>query len=164
VLEDALDSAFVMLESKGSNVTLEAHIPPDLPMIPMDARRVRQVLTNLLSNAVKFTMEGEIHLIARLLDDDTIEFSVTDTGIGIPPDEMHRMFEAFERTRRAKQLGIEGTGLGLPISRYLVELHGGEMRVETAVGHGSTFSFTLPLHQTTEEANGRPPSPINERI
>jgi signal transduction histidine kinase len=109
-------------------------------------------------------MEGEIHLIARLLDNDSVEFSVTDTGIGIPPDEMNRMFEAFERTRRAKQLGIEGTGLGLPISRYLVELHGGEMRVETAVGHGSTFSFTLPLHQTIDEANGRPSSPINERI
>jgi signal transduction histidine kinase/HAMP domain-containing protein len=154
VLEDALDSAFVMLEGKGSNVALEAHIPPELPPIPMDARRVRQVLTNLLSNAVKFTMEGEIHLIVRLLDEDAIEFSVTDTGIGIPPEEMNRLFEAFERTKRAKQLGIEGTGLGLPISRYLVEAHGGEMRVETAVGHGSAFSFTLPLRHYVLETNG----------
>jgi two-component system sensor histidine kinase/response regulator len=154
VIEDALDSAFVMLESKGSSVTLEAHVPPNLPAIPMDARRVRQILTNLLSNAVKFTMEGEIHLIVRLLD-DALEFSVTDTGIGIPAEEMNKLFQAFERTKRAKQLGIEGTGLGLPISRYLVEAHGGEMRVETAVGHGSTFSFTLPLRQPVEDSNGR---------
>jgi signal transduction histidine kinase len=68
---------------------------------------------------------------------------------------MNRLFEAFERTKRAKQMGIEGTGLGLPISRYLVEAHGGEMRVETAVGHGSTFSFTLPLHHYVHETNGR---------
>ncbi len=152
VLEDALDSALVMVEGRGSKLNLEAHIQPNLPFIPMDARRVRQILTNLLSNAVKFTMEGEVHLIVRLLDDNTIEFSVTDTGMGIPPEEMNKLFEAFERTKRAKQLGIEGTGLGLPISRYLVEAHGGEMRVETAVGHGSTFSFTLPL--TVQEANG----------
>jgi signal transduction histidine kinase len=155
VLEDALDSALVMLDGKGSNIRLEAHIQPNLPFVPMDSRRIRQVLTNLLSNAAKFTMEGEIHLIVRLMDNDTVEFSVTDTGIGIPPEEMNKLFEAFERTKRAKQLGIEGTGLGLPISRYLVEAHGGEMRVETAVGHGSTFSFTLPLVQLVEESNGR---------
>jgi signal transduction histidine kinase len=156
VLEDALDAAVILLETKSPDIVLEAFIPPDLPLIPMDARRVRQILTNLLSNAIKFTLEGSIWLIVHRVSEDYIEFAVTDTGIGIPPDEMNKLFEAFERTQRAKQLGIEGTGLGLPISRYLVEAHGGEMRVETAVGKGSTFSFTLPLHQ--REPDGAEPS------
>jgi len=153
VIEDALDTAVMLMESKHSEVALEAFIPPDLPPVPMDARRIRQVLTNLLSNAVKFTLEGSIYFMVRKLDDDWLEFTVTDTGIGIPPEEMNRMFEAFERTRRAKQLGIEGTGLGLPISRYLVEAHGGQMRVETAVGQGSSFSFTLPLRRPDKETS-----------
>jgi signal transduction histidine kinase/HAMP domain-containing protein len=163
ILEDALDSALMMLERKTNPIVIEAHIPPDLPLIPMDARRVRQVLTNLLSNAVKFTQEGRIDLIISLHPDmpanasvvallenkisegGSIEFEVRDTGMGIPKEEMNKLFEAFERTDRAKYMGIEGTGLGLPISRFLVEAHGGKMIVESTVGKGSSFRFTLPL-------------------
>ncbi|MBC6937533.1 MAG: HAMP domain-containing protein [Chloroflexi bacterium] len=152
VLEDALDSALMLIEARGGQVILQAHIPDGLPAIPMDARRVRQVLTNLLSNAVKFTPEGQINLTVRLLDDQ-IEFSVTDTGIGIPPEEIEKLFEPFERGARARHLGIEGTGLGLPISRFLVEAHGGRLIVQSQVNRGSTFSFTLPIRSPGQMAD-----------
>jgi signal transduction histidine kinase len=112
----------------------------------MDARRVRQVLTNLLSNAIKFTDQGSVDLYVRVLP-DIIEFSVEDTGMGIAQDEIPKLFEAFQRSDRAKYLSIEGTGLGLPISRFLVEAHGGTMSVWSKVGQGSRFSFTLPRCQ-----------------
>lgn len=147
ILEDTLDAAVMMLEKdpdKGSRVAITADIPEGLPLVPMDARRIRQVLYNLLSNGVKFTSDGEVLLRVRQQQEHVV-FSVHDTGMGISDDELGKLFEAFERTERAKQLGIEGTGLGLPISRYLVEQHGGEMKVETELGKGSVFSFTLPL-------------------
>jgi signal transduction histidine kinase len=151
VLEDALDSAMAQMDT-AKPVALVAHIPDHLPTVTMDARRVRQVLSNLLSNAVKFTEEGEVTFIVQA-HPDHIEFTVRDTGIGIPADELGGIFEAFERSTRAKEMGIEGTGLGLPISRYLVQQHGGELTVETEMGKGTTFRFTLPL---------TPPEPKNE--
>jgi signal transduction histidine kinase/methyl-accepting chemotaxis protein len=146
VLEDALDSALMLIDSKGANLHFQTHIPAELPVIPMDARRVRQVLTNLLSNAIKFTDQGSVDLYVRVLP-DIVEFSVEDTGMGIAQDEIPKLFEAFQRSDRAKYLSIEGTGLGLPISRYLVEAHGGTMSVWSKVGQGSRFSFTLPRCQ-----------------
>jgi signal transduction histidine kinase len=150
VLEDAIDSAMMLIENKPTPLVLDPHVPDHLPLIPMDARRVRQVLTNLLSNAVKFTPEGVVTLIVRVLD-DVIEFTVRDTGIGIPAEEMDKLFQPFERTDRAKYMGIEGTGLGLPISRFLVEAHGGTMRVESTAGKGTTFTFTLPRQHIQRE-------------
>ncbi len=145
MIEDALDSALANIEDDHP-LTLNAEIPDHLPLIPMDARRIRQVLTNLLSNAIKFTPQGHVKLTVRYdEDEEQVEFRVYDTGIGIPEDEQHKLFKMFERTDRARQMGIEGTGLGLPISRYLVEAHGGEMLVESNVDGGSTFSFKLPL-------------------
>ncbi|MEP6987223.1 MAG: HAMP domain-containing sensor histidine kinase, partial [Chloroflexota bacterium] len=146
VLEDALDSAVMLIEAKGAPITLEAHIPEDLPLVPMDARRVRQVLTNLLTNAVKFTPFGSISL-RLLMSNEVIEMVVTDTGIGISPDEMKNLFQPFERADRAKSMSIEGTGLGLSIAKHLVEAHGGKLMVESEVGKGSSFAFTLPLPQ-----------------
>lgn len=149
VLEDALDSAAAYMDPERP-VTLVTNIPERLPLIPMDSRRIRQVVTNLLSNAIKFTFEGEINLSVRILA-ESIEFSVRDTGIGMTQDELANLFKMFERTDRARQLGVEGTGLGLAISKYLVEAHGGEMRVETELGRGSTFTFTLPLQQAPND-------------
>jgi signal transduction histidine kinase/HAMP domain-containing protein len=160
MIEDALDSALAYIEGDHP-VTLSADIPPNLPLVPMDARRIRQVLTNLLSNAIKFTPQGDVRLTV-LYDEDNIEFVVTDTGIGIPEDERHKLFKMFERTDRARQMGIEGTGLGLPISRYLVEAHGGEMVVESRVGVGSTFSFKIPLHR--DEGSTRRVTAVMQRI
>ncbi len=146
VIEDALDSSLMLLEKLGKSaaVSFMVNTPDDLPLVPMDARRIRQVLYNLLSNAIKFTMEGSVVLTVTV-QEDAVHFAVKDTGIGIPEHEQGRLFAAFERTERAKQLAIEGTGLGLPISRHLVEQHGGEMTVVSNAGEGSTFSFTLPL-------------------
>lgn len=154
MIEDALDSASAYID-KERPIRLAADIPARLPSIPMDSRRIRQVVSNLLSNAIKFTFEGEIKLSVRL-HKEHIEFSVRDTGIGMTQDELANLFKMFERTDRARQLGVEGTGLGLAISKYLVEAHGGEMRVETEVGKGSTFSFTLPLrHDPDDKAKKR---------
>ena len=93
-----------------------------------------------------------------------IEFSIRDTGMGIPDEELDKLFKMFERTNRARQLGIEGTGLGLPISRYLVEAHGGEMTVTTVVGEGSTFTFTLPRQQTGDETGVKRVTATLERM
>ncbi len=149
VVEDALDAAKMQLEKDGDKairVTIESHVAEDLPQIPMDSRRIRQVLNNLLSNAVKFTQEGTVSLTVKH-EGEVIRFDVTDTGIGIPDDEKAKLFQAFERTSRAKELGIEGTGLGLPITRFFVQQHGGTIEVDTTMGKGTTFRFTLPIKQ-----------------
>lgn len=160
MIEDALDSALAFIEPDHP-VTLSADIPDNMPLVPMDARRIRQVLTNLLSNAIKFTPIGNVKLTI-LCDSDYVEFIVTDTGIGIPDEERHKLFKMFERTERVRQMGIEGTGLGLPISRYLVEAHGGEMLVESQVGIGSTFRFKLPLNR--DEGSTKRVTAIMQRI
>ncbi len=146
VLEDAVDSVMPLAIEK-PDVNFITEITPNLPLVWMDARRIRQVITNLLSNAVKFTQKGEVKMTVEIFD-DTLLIAVSDTGIGIPTEEMALIFEAFERSQRAKQLGIEGTGLGLSISRHLVEAHGGKMWLDTELGAGSTFFFTLPVHHT----------------
>ncbi|MBN8638486.1 MAG: GAF domain-containing protein [Anaerolineae bacterium] len=143
IIEDALDSTLAQMDAK-RDVSLEIDMPETLPTVVMDARRIRQVLLNLLSNAVKFTPAGEVRFTIAA-DADSITFTVKDSGIGIPEDELPNIFEAFQRSTRAKAMGIEGTGLGLPISRHLVEAHGGTLTVETEIGAGSTFTVRLPL-------------------
>jgi signal transduction histidine kinase len=113
-------------------------------MIHADERKVKQVLLNLLSNALKFTPEGgQIDVRARVHDGET-EISVTDTGVGIAPDDQEAVFEEFRQVGTASKK-VEGTGLGLAISRKFIELHGGRIWVESQLGKGSTFAFTLPL-------------------
>ena len=115
-----------------------------LGMIHADERKVKQVLLNLLSNALKFTPEGgRIDVRARVHDGET-EISVTDTGVGIAPDDQEAVFEEFRQVGTASKK-VEGTGLGLAISRKFIELHGGRIWVESQLGKGSTFAFTLPL-------------------
>jgi signal transduction histidine kinase len=111
-----------------------------------DERRIRQILFNLLSNAVKFTPAGgRIDVAASLVGGD-VQLAVSDTGLGIAPEDLDRIFEEFQQTDAgAKQ--HEGTGLGLALSKRLVELHGGRIWVESEVGVGSRFLFTLPVTQ-----------------
>ena len=108
-----------------------------------DERRVRQVVFNLVSNAVKFTPAGGRVDISACADDGQVEIAGADAGPGIPAGDLERIFEEFEQSADGKR--VEGTGLGLPLSRKLVELHGGRLWVESEVGRGSTFRFTLPL-------------------
>jgi signal transduction histidine kinase len=144
-IRDILDTGASTAEAliKDKPVTLVKDIDENLPPILCDQRRVQQVLLNLLSNAAKFTDEGTITLRARR-QDDQILFTVSDTGAGIPIDQQERIFEPFIQSETGiKHAG--GTGLGLPISKSLIEAHGGKIWVESAPGKGSAFIFTLPI-------------------
>jgi two-component system phosphate regulon sensor histidine kinase PhoR len=112
-----------------------------------DPPRLEQVLVNLIHNAVKFTHPGGEVVLAAHTESDFVCFSVRDTGVGIPSDDLERIFERFYKADRARSGG--GTGLGLSISRHLVEAHGGRIWVESAEGQGSTFYFTIPVSQQT---------------
>ena len=146
-LPDLLRSAVSMhFERAGrGGIALALTTEPAEISITADERRVRQIVFNLLSNAIKFTpSEGRVDVSARL-DDGQVEVAVADTGPGIASRDLETIFEEFEQTTAGKR--AEGTGLGLPLSRKLVELHGGKLWVESEVGRGSTFRFTLPAHQ-----------------
>jgi signal transduction histidine kinase len=128
-------------------IELSMSTEPDEITITADERRVRQVVFNLLSNAVKFTpTEGRVDISAHA-ENGQVEVAVADTGPGIAADALEAIFEEFEQTDAGKQ--AEGTGLGLPLSRKLIELHGGRLWAESEPGKGSTFRFTLPIRQET---------------
>ena len=115
-------------------------------MIGGDERKVKQVLVNLLSNALKFTPEGGRIDVRAEVHEEVAEVSVTDTGVGIAPEDQEAVFEEFRQVGTADKK-VEGTGLGLALSRKFIELHGGRIWVTSAVGVGSTFTFTLPLRR-----------------
>jgi signal transduction histidine kinase/CheY-like chemotaxis protein len=120
--------------------------PVDVPPIFSDESKVSQVLRNFISNALKYTESGEVRVSARLTPSrNAVEFSVSDTGIGIPQDEMSRIFEEFVQIENPLQRRVKGTGLGLPLSKRLTELLGGRVSVTSALGQGSTFTATIPL-------------------
>jgi signal transduction histidine kinase len=146
-IPDLLRSAVSMHSERAerAGITLGLTTDPATIEIAADERRVRQIVFNLLANAVKFTpADGRVDVSARL-DDGHVEIAVADTGPGIPAEDLETIFEEFEQSGDGKK--EEGTGLGLPLSRKLVELHGGRLWVETEVGHGSIFRFTLPVEE-----------------
>jgi signal transduction histidine kinase/putative methionine-R-sulfoxide reductase with GAF domain len=120
-------------------------IDPHLPMISCDRRRLRQVLLNLISNAIKFTDKGTVTVSVKNRGQEVL-FAVIDTGAGIPPDKQDLIFEPFIQTENGERQ-MQGTGLGLPISRSLVRAHGGELWVDSEQGEGSAFFFTLPVER-----------------
>jgi PAS domain S-box-containing protein len=123
---------------------LSMAIAPNVPRrVAADGRHLRQVLLNLVGNAIKFTSSGEVRLDISLEDDHRLAFAVTDTGIGVDAEELAEIFEAFTQTKSGAAAG--GTGLGLTISRHLLNAMGAELNVESTVGEGSRFYFTLPL-------------------
>ena len=140
VLSDAIARA-------GSSPTVEfkADLDPRLPIVVGDRDRLVQVVSNLVNNAVKYSPDGGTVTLASRTEGDFALVSVTDTGVGIPPDEIGHVFERFRRVRSGAAQSIPGTGLGLTIVKQIVEMHGGKIWVESAVGHGSAFHFTLPL-------------------
>jgi len=113
--------------------------------IVADERKVKQILLNLLSNAVKFTPDGGRVGLTATAADDVITIAVSDTGIGIAPEDQATIFEEFRQVGRDDARKQEGTGLGLTLAKKFVELHGGQIWVESQVGQGSTFTFTLPV-------------------
>ena len=131
------------LQAERSELTLGIECPEDLPAVRADASRVQQVVVNLMHNAIKFTAAGGKVDLSASRQGEAVIFTVRDTGIGISPDDLPRIFERFYKADRAR--ATSGTGLGLAIARHLVEAHGGKIWVESELGKGSTFSFTIPL-------------------
>jgi len=129
---------------KGKAIELCQELAPTLPLVEADRTRLRQILLNLLSNAAKFTASGAITVSAQL-DGRQLIVRVHDTGIGIAPEHLTSIFEEFRQVEGSASRRYEGTGLGLAICRRLVELHGGQLWVESTVGVGSTFTFSLPI-------------------
>lgn len=141
LLFTALDR--MRLQVERAAISFSVVCPPDLPSVRADAPRLEQVLVNLIHNAIKFTPPGGQVILSAQKEEDFIRFAVQDSGVGIPPDDLPRIFERFYKTDRARTSG--GTGLGLSISRHIVEAHGGRIWVESEEGKGSTFFFTIPL-------------------
>jgi PAS domain S-box-containing protein len=147
-LHEFLGSIANMMSSQFTRkgVTLELKVDPALGTVYADGRKLRQILLNLLSNAVKFTdRNGRVQVTATHVADTTFRIAIADDGIGIEPDDLQHLFSEFHQGRRRRGEPYEGTGIGLALTRRLVELHGGEIGVESQAGRGSTFSLTLPL-------------------
>jgi signal transduction histidine kinase len=154
IIVGVMASSIILIEDKP--IDLRDEIEPNLPQIYVDRGRIRQVVINMVSNAAKFTDSGSITLRIRKItknDQAYICFSVKDTGIGIAPEDMTKVFEAFRQIDSSVARRAEGTGLGMSISYRLVALHGGELWLESQVGQGSTFSFTIPLQPAASLAS-----------
>jgi len=130
-------------QAERAGLTLTVTLPPDLPPLQADAERIQQVVTNLVHNAVKFTSPGGQVTVTAERTEAEVVLKVHDTGVGIPADDLPRIFERFYKADRARSGG--GTGLGLAIARHIVQAHGGRIWVESVEGQGSTFYFSLPL-------------------
>ncbi len=152
-MKDVVQTVFTAVESLAAekNLALRVSVPPDLPAGRGDERRIAQVLMNLAGNAIKFTEVGEVRIQA-VAADGKFTVSVADTGPGIATADQKRIFEEFQQVDSSSSRAKSGTGLGLAIARRIVEMHGGRMWVESSLGQGSTFSFTLPVRvdQKTE--------------
>jgi signal transduction histidine kinase len=138
-----------MIKGQADKKDLTVEFLPEeaLPSLYADPGRFKQILYNLLSNAVKFTPDGgRITVYARRAVPDALEIAVADTGIGIKAEDQAKLFQEFVRLENSLTKGHEGTGLGLALTKKLVELHGGKIWVESrGEGSGSTFTFTLPM-------------------
>ena len=130
--------------TKGLSICIN---PPDkLPTVNIDSHRISQVLRNLLENAVAHTAEGEITVTARQ-QGSWVEVSVTDSGEGIPAEDLPNIFERFYRVDKSRARATGGSGLGLTIAKRLVEAHGGKIEAQSELGKGSCFSFTVPAFE-----------------
>jgi len=136
------------IEIKGSkNIKLVNNIK-EVPPVDADENRVQQILHNLVSNAIKFTHAGTVEISATITDDNKLLMSISDTGIGIPLDKIQMVFNPFEQADSSISREYGGTGLGLSITKQLIELHGGEIRIQSVVREGTKISFTLPLSKS----------------
>jgi signal transduction histidine kinase len=146
-LPTALDNALTLVRERAGrrSITLQMRVDARLGEVRADERKIRQMVLNLLSNAIKFTPEGGRIEVGAVPKDGSVEVSVTDTGIGIAPEDQEKVFDEFRQVGTAAKK-VEGTGLGLTLCRKFVELHGGRIWVKSQIGEGSTFTFSLPLH------------------
>jgi signal transduction histidine kinase len=133
----------VLAEAKSIELVLD--LEPNLPLVTMDPDRINQVVNNLITNAVKFSYPNTVITLRAQAEDNTVAISVQDQGQGIPAKDLGKMFTEFGRASVRPTAGEKSTGLGLAIVKRMVEAHGGRIWVESQVGVGSTFTFTLPL-------------------
>jgi signal transduction histidine kinase len=147
-LPTALDNALTLIRERAQrrNLTLDKRVDAGVGQIQGDERKIRQVVLNLLSNAIKFTPEGGRIGLAAVPKDGCVEVSVSDTGVGIAPEDQEKVFEEFRQVGTAEKKA-EGTGLGLTLCRKFIELHAGKIWVKSEPGVGSTFTFTIPARQ-----------------
>jgi len=151
-LKDIIDDVLLLVRGmiKDKDLQLRVELAEDLPTLRVDRLRVRQILLNILSNAIKFTKEGYIR-VAAVSEADRVTISIEDTGMGIAEEDQSLIFQDFQQIvtykkgNREEQPQHAGTGLGLPITRALVELHGGRIEVHSCLGQGATFTLTLPI-------------------
>ena len=146
-LQMALENALTLIHDRAARhgLTVELTVDETLGDVVGDERKLKQVLLNLLSNAVKFTPDGGRVEVRAVPANGAVEMSVTDTGVGIAPEDQEAIFEEFRQVGTDYARKREGTGLGLALARKFVELHGGRLWVKSEVGHGSTFTFTVPV-------------------
>jgi len=147
-LRDCVEGVLDIFAEKASKIDLVYQIEHNIPsQIVGDSLRLRQILINLVSNAIKFTNKGEVFISVKTVEQESknleLQFSIRDTGIGIPTDKLNKLFKAFSQVDSSTTRKYGGTGLGLAISEKLVKLMGGEITVESEVGVGTTFSFTI---------------------
>jgi signal transduction histidine kinase len=131
--------------AREKEISLEEEIPEDLAPLRADRAKLRRVLVNLVSNALKFTPKGGRVRLTAAREGSFVRVCVVDTGVGIPAEDLHDIFDKYAQARSRATRSEKGTGLGLYITRQLVELHGGKISVQSEVGKGSAFSFTIPV-------------------
>lgn len=151
MLQASLAEIEAQADEKG--LVLEADLPERRVLVRCDERRIKQVLANLFTNAVKFTTKGRIEAKLSGGPEDGITFKISDTGIGISESDLERVFEPFTQVNSSLSRRHDGTGLGLPLCRSLVELHGGRLTVESTFGQGTTASVWLPPERVIDSAN-----------
>lgn len=140
-IRDATESMYIRPEERGVKLILD--LPKGLPAVNINEVQIKELVINLVANAIKYTPKGGRAKVSAKEYDDSILVEVSDTGIGIPPDDLDKIFEEFHRAENAKNVERDGTGLGLTIAKQIVEDHGGKIWVNSKLGEGSTFSFTL---------------------
>jgi two-component system phosphate regulon sensor histidine kinase PhoR len=141
IIKQAVERLRAQSDRTGLSIVLD--IPDKLPQPSIDRERIEQVLINLIHNAIKFTPPGGSVTIRARQEGQDVLVSVSDTGVGIPADDLPRIFERFYKSDKSRSGG--GTGLGLAIAKHIIEAHGGRIWAESVEGKGSTFHFTLPL-------------------
>jgi signal transduction histidine kinase len=144
-LRETVESVATMMRERATRqgIALATEIDPDVNAIEADERKLKQVLLNLLSNALKFTPPGGSIVVRARRADGDVRVSVTDTGVGIAPEDQSKIFEEFRQTATGARAD-EGTGLGLTLAKRFIELHGGRLWVDSEIGKGTTFTFTVP--------------------
>jgi signal transduction histidine kinase len=144
LISDTLESMSAQARAGGKKLDLKGSVDGEVPLVVMDARLVQRVLYNLVQNALRHTPpDGAIYILARDMGTE-VQVEVSDTGEGIPDEELPRIFDRFYRSERSRTRDSGGAGLGLSIAKGIVEAHGGRLWVESALGKGSTFGFALP--------------------